>query len=665
MCCEGSETFDLPPDVIEAIGAYRLAAERIGFDWGEEGADLFRLGRLFQPVVSALTTSTDPEAAFRSVLDALPPGMLLATVRRDGELELAHPDPPFPRLPGGEVEVDVVFTSAADGPERVTVGDEGFDVVPGAPTVRTLRLGAAPVAAVVAGRSTDLAPLTREVPPAALRLHGPHPARWSVVDEAGGGWFPDGVRGQWSSDGRPYFHARDATLTVPATTLTVTCARGLEHAPVVRTLALDPGAEAVVEADPPRVIDPAADGWYGGDLHVHLNYSGDLVRTPQEAGCAQLAEGLHVMNLTAANMLTSTVYDRALLEAYAGEPLPWSGPDALAAAGVEYRNDLLGHVHAFAPTAPPREYHSGHQDSDRPYDWPPNAHALQELRDLDATVGYCHPVLTEWDDDRFDRFFLMPRSTECRELVVDAALGLVDSIDVLAPTSNEGAARLYHQLLSCGFPLAPTAGTDTFLSFSRTTPHSNPPGWGRVYARVDGPLTLDSFKAAVRAGRTLVTNGPWVEFAVDGAIAGSVLDVRPGATVSVGVACGGTGGETITVVGPDGPLADGPADRPLTVELVVDRPLWLAAVVRGGPHEHVLDLDAFAHTGAVFVDVDGARVARAGAAAWCIRLVDAVEQHLREHGHFHDDDRGARLDEYAALFEQARQVYRDVQHRAN
>lgn len=664
MCCEGRETFDLPPEVVEAIGAYRLAAQRIDFDWGEEGAELFRLGRLFQPVVSALTATFDPDAAFAGALDKLPNDMLLLTVRDGGEVDVRPPSPPLPHLPGVPVEVDVVVTSTVAAPARVVVGDAVFDVLPGMPTVRTVRFYPPALVGSVDERPFRLEGLVRECPPATLHVSGPRPARWSVVDEAGGGWFPDGVHRQWSSDGRPYFHADRASVTVPATGLRITCAGGLEFEPVVRTVDLSCGGEVQVEASPSRRIDPAADGWYGGDMHVHLNYSGDQVRTPREAACAQVAEGLHVMNLVAANMLTSTVYDCALLEAYAGDPLPWSSGDVLAATGVEYRNDLLGHVHAFAPEAPPSSYHAGHEGSDQPFDWPPNSHALVELRALDATVGYCHPVLSPFEDGATDRFFTMPRSTECRELVVDAALGLVDSIDVIAPTSNEGAAFLLHQLLSCGLRIAPTAGTDTFMSFSRTTPHSNPPGWGRAYAKVEGPLTIDSYKAAVRAGRTLVTNGPWVDFAIDGHLPGAVLDLSPGTTITATARGGGVGGKEVVIVGPDGPLATGPVEEPLEVELSVDRPTWLAATVRGGPHPEVLDTTAFAHTGAVYVDVAGERAARSIAASWCLALLDGVEQHLHAHGHFHHDHRDEQLESYADLFEQARAVYRDVLRRA-
>src|SRR5215207_1316756 len=129
------------------------------------------------------------------------------------------------------------------------------------------------------------------------------------------------------------------------------------------------------------------------------------------------------------------------------------------------------------------------------------------------------------EDGSTDRFFHIPRSVEARELVADAALGVVDSVDLISPFNHEGAVFLYHRLLSCGLRLAATAGTDSFLSFSHHGLISNPPGWGRVYAQLgDQALSVEGFKEAIRGGRTFVTNGPWLTLEVTGRGPGAVLD---------------------------------------------------------------------------------------------------------------------------------------------
>src|SRR6478672_12769842 len=129
-----------------------------------------------------------------------------------------------------------------------------------------------------------------------------------------------------------------------------------------------------------------------------MTYSGDLGCIPTDVATRQRGEGLHLANVVAGNMQTSLVYDGELLEEFAGVDLPWSDADVVARAGVQYRNDLLGHVHALGPQAPPSRYYAGHERSDQPEDWPPNRAACAELRSLSATVGYPHPVFAPFGD---------------------------------------------------------------------------------------------------------------------------------------------------------------------------------------------------------------------------------------------------------------------------
>jgi hypothetical protein len=119
----------------------------------------------------------------------------------------------------------------------------------------------------------------------------------------------------------------------------------------------------------------------------------------------------------------------------------------------------------------------------------------------------------------------------------------------------------------CGLRLAATAGTDTLLSFLRLGTASNPPGWGRVYANLDHqPLSVTAFKDAVRAGRTIVTNGPWLALQVNWDGPGSVLDLAVGARLDTGASVAGPGVEHVALVGPDGVLPEVDAEPELRVE---------------------------------------------------------------------------------------------------
>lgn len=684
MCCETTETLGLPPEVIETLARYRqLLAERRA-DWGDEQIEFSRWARcsLVGPVFGAFMGTGDWSEAIRSVIGrGVPAGVLVVRVDSGGRLHAA-PGPARVGIAGRPVRIDVVVDSAATTDLTLTVAGRELPVSARSATIEAIDLdpaadldsdadpdtdpdgpGPAPALPVMLGDQTlRVAGAVRIAPAATLRLRSPRCARWSVTDADGGAWFPDGVLAKWDVHDRPFFHGHDLTLAVPAESLQVACARGIEFDREEVTVRPAAGETREVECDPPRLFDPAAAGWYGGDLHVHMNYSGDQVCAPGDAARMQRGEGLHLANLLAANFRTSLVYDREMLEGFPGTDLPWSGGDTVARMGVEYRNDLLGHVHALGPSAPPTRYYAGHERSDHPHDWPPNTVACAELRGLGATVGYAHPAASAFPADwSTDRFFRSPRTVEARELVADAALGLVDSIDLISPFNHEGAVFLYHRLLSCGLRLAATAGTDVFLSFSHMNVASNPPGWGRVYAHLGGqPLSVAAFQDAVRGGRTMVTNGPWLTLEVNGHRPGAVLELATGEPLELRARVQGPGAERLTLVGPDGVIAEGGAEAELRHRMPVDGPTWIAAVTRGGGHPHTLDESVLAHTSPVYVDVDGARVARAADARWCLDFLDTLERFAAEHGRFDPAARDAQLGDLVAVLDQARTFYRRV-----
>jgi hypothetical protein len=650
MCCDPPTTALLPPQVGAMLEEYRaLHAERPR-EWGGEFDEVGR-GQAFARWLGPhlVFSAGDWPSTVRAALpDPLPTGLIVATLTPMGVRLRTGPWPYA--LPGGQVEVGVLVDSRLAEPATVEVDGTEVQVAAGGVELVT-RAGQAPWRLSVGAASTSAG---EQVPAARLWLRAGAPSRWSVVDDRGVAWFPDSALRKWDADGTPMFYGDDIELDVPAVPLTVTCGRGMEFETARATITPDPGATVPVALDPRRLHDPAARGWYGGDLHVHMNYSGDLVVAPHHVADMQLGEGLHLMHLVAGNIGSTRVYDREAFEATVGTDLPWSTDQRVARFGVEYRNDLLGHVHGLGLTGVPSRYSTGHAASDHPDDWPANAHACAELRELGATVGYAHPVFSPLSDGTPAEVFGFPRSVEARELVADAALGLVDSIDLLGPNDAEGTTLLYHHLLNTGLRLAAAAGTDVWLSFSSGPLISNPPGWARVYADLRGaPLSVAAFQEAVRAGRTLATTGPWVELSVGGLAPGDVLAAEVGTTVPVFVTRTGLGVESLQLVGPDGVLAgsDGAA---IETTVRITGSTWLAAVARGPAHPSVPGAAVFAHTSPVHVEVRGRRVRREASARWLLDWLDRFEALVREHGRFTSD---AQRDDVLDVITRARPYY--------
>ena len=98
------------------------------------------------------------------------------------------------------------------------------------------------------------------------------------------------------------------------------------------------------------------------------------------------------------------------------------------------------------------------------------------------------------------------------ELPVDLALGQIDAVDVFSQHPEWPSLDLWYRLLNCGLKCPISAGTDASLN-SKTAAI---PGGSRVYVRTDGELTYESWLQNLKRGRTFATNGPLVEFRVDG-----------------------------------------------------------------------------------------------------------------------------------------------------
>ncbi|GAA0410256.1 hypothetical protein Acor_35510 [Acrocarpospora corrugata] len=644
----------LPPVVARALGEYRTLLAEHGITWGEPPLGYVRMMSFLRFPDEAYEMSKEPDLdrAFRDALRGrtTPDGLTVLRLTRTGlRLEArplavlsAHP------LPGV-----LLIDSGRDGATPVVVDGEPYEIPAGG--ARLIEITTASAVAV-AGEEVDLSVLTRAAVPARLRLRAGFPCRWSVTTTDGQGWYPEGADRRRDYHGEPFFHGDDLIVEVPSEPLTVRVGRGMEYGTAEAEVHPAPWLETTVDLAPSRIYDAAARGWYGADLHVHLNWAGDIVATPAAAAAMQHGEDLHVLNLVAGNVSGERVYDKEALQHWAGRDLPWSDASHVARMGVEYRNDLLGHVHAFGLAAPPSVYHTGFLGQ---ADWPPNGTACGELKELQAVLGYAHP---------FHRPIAEPseitgtgeRNCDARALVVDAALGLVDGLELLHFSEISGTVSVYRRLIGAGNRLAALAGTDTMLSFTRQDTVSSPPGWERVYARLGGPLSAESFAGAVRQGRTFATTGPWLELAVTDEHTGAVHDVgdtlhlQPGDRVTITARTIGPEVERLELHTAGGVLAAGPGGE-LSATFDVLEPTYVVAAASGGRHPRSLHREVYAHTSPIYLDVAGRHVARAEDVRWCLEWLNLLAGTVRDHARLDSADQ---LRDHLDLIEKAVTIYR-------
>ncbi len=112
-----------------------------------------------------------------------------------------------------------------------------------------------------------------------------------------------------------------------------------------------------------------------------------------------------------------------------------------------------------------------------------------------------------------------------RGLVLDVPFDLVDFVEILQ--GGRLVTNNWYPFLNLGFKLNPSAGSD-FPYFGPSLP-----GVERYYVELGGPFDPDAWYAAFKAGRVFVTNGPLLDFTINGQSMGSELRVSRGERLDV------------------------------------------------------------------------------------------------------------------------------------
>jgi TolB protein len=408
---------------------------------------------------------------------------------------------------------------------------------------------------------------------------------------------------------------------VPAGDYDIEATRGFEYLPArsTRTLASGSSTGVSVLLEPLRGV--AMEGWYSGDHHFHLNYGGQVLLAPDALVPMMRGEDLDV-----ATPLSANLHTRRIDEGY----FAWTRSEPpLIRFGQEVRSHFLGHTG-----------HIGINQLYWPWYWGPgypvyglddrsNHGALQQTRAQGGVNSYVHPVTV-----RAPFADKAPNGIPL-ELVSDAVLGDVDTLEVACLWSDElGTADAWYRLLTVGVPIAPSAGTDAMVDFFRTMAV----GTTRVYVNVAESLTLERYLAALKAGRSFVTNGPLLRFAAGGAAPGSVVPASGGEVSWDLTVASAIPFERVEIL-VNGEVAWSSPGLPeagaQTYRGTMKTPSggWIAARVHGGVTRWpAMDSYPFAHTAPLWFGSIGStdRAAAARAAADLLAALDVAERRVQQ-----------------------------------
>jgi hypothetical protein len=486
-------------------------------------------------------------------------------------------------------------------------------------------------------RSIDGRKVTLDVRPLVrLRVRtDPPTARVYLTGADGLGYAPKGAVSRFASEpAEQFFHSSgEFEIHLPAGETTIEATRGIEYRLARRTI--DLRAPAAVELKLDRWTDSARVGWYSSDAHIHANYTAPhhQVVTPRDVLNYTLGEDLHVPNMMVANSSGAFVHDTAFFE---GRPSNLSRPPYLIYWNEEMRNaGVYGHMCLYGLKKLVEPVYTGFRDTPHWEDYPPNYTQAKATQDQGGAVTYAHPGYAP----NFD-------GASMREMPVDAALGVIDAMDVMSNNPEEVAVEMWYRLLNCGVRLGISAGTD---SFTNVADHYVP-GAHRVYAHVDGPLTYDGWVRAYKRGRTFATNGPMLFLKVEGREPGSEVSLaKPGRVRVEVVARSEAKLDAVELV------VNGRAVSPVPASIEVERSSWIAARAKGPWNRMVLnDGYVFAHTSPVWVSVAGAPVVSSADARFWTDWIDKLIDRTAQRGRFADQ---ARKKEVLELFARGREYY--------
>jgi hypothetical protein len=470
------------------------------------------------------------------------------------------------------------------------------------------------------------------------------------------------------------YRADGETISLPAGAFTIKVSRGPEYVPQTRRVEIAGPKELSFRLE--RWIDPAGDGWYSGDHHVHSagcsHYENPTEGVRPEDMWPQI-EG-EALNVASVLIWGPSYYHQK--QFFSAKDHPLSKPDRLMRYDVE--------VSGFPSS------HAGHlvllglKDQDYPgakrlEDWPTwTLPILRWAKAQAAVVGFAHSGwglevrsqdLPNDDLPGFD-------GIGANEFIVDVTHP--DTVDFISAgdTPYVWELNIWYHILNVGFRTRISGETDfPCITDDRV-------GLARSYARVAGPLTYRKWIDAVQAGRNYVSDGRshLLDFSVNGTEAGTSdseirLDKPGRVKVTVRAAAnldtmpdrsirqkrydeqpywdlerariGDSREVPVEIVVNGAPVAsqklaaDGTI-RTLTFDVAIDRSSWIAARILPS-----------SHTNPLFALVGGKPIrASRRSAEWCLNAVNQCWTQKAPR------IRASELEEARKAYEHARQVYR-------
>ena len=445
-----------------------------------------------------------------------------------------------------------------------------------------------------------------------------------------------------------FHHEGSFEIELPPGETRLIVVKGFEHIPLDQIITIEAGETTDLTVQIERMIDMASKGWYNGSTHVHANYGGNLHNSLENMMMMSDAEDQDIVLEQIANKDNRILDYQYFVPGGGAHPL--STDEMVLVVGQEYRPPFYGHVFMFG-----MEEHlispftTGYQGTGIESLYPSNTDMFRKAKRQGAWTGYVHSF---FDDDPLEG-----NLGGAKGFIVDAALMTADAVEW--STSQNGWPPLY-ATWSNGLKPALVGGEDS-ISNLHTTPLV---GSVRTYVHVpNNELTMESWLDGMKNGHAFMSNGPLVQFEVNGQIPGQTVSISSGQSVVTSlevksitplvkaeIVFNGAVVASIPLTGTRTSLSFERSFRP-------DQSGWYHVRVNGDQGESFpMDIPwVQAATNPVWVEVDGAPVRSVEAADYALAWIDKLQLMAEIWPYWRSD---AEKEHVYGQFDEARDVYR-------
>ncbi|HEX2666201.1 MAG TPA: CehA/McbA family metallohydrolase [Candidatus Acidoferrum sp.] len=297
------------------------------------------------------------------------------------------------------------------------------------------------------------------------------------------------------------YRANGDTVRVPAGSYTVTASMGPEYQPQTKHVEVAAAGASEVSFAMQRWIDPSTYHWYSGDHHVHAAGCSHYQNPTEGVQPDDMVRQIQGEKLNVGAVLTWGPCYYYQKQFFSGKDHPLSKPDALMHYDLEvsgFPSSHAGHLVLLGLT------NQDYPHCVRIEQWPTwDLPILRWAKSQGAMTGFAHSgwglqsksrELPNYEVPGFD-------GIGANEYIVDVthpdAVDFISTMDTPYPWE----LNIWYHTLNVGFRTRISGETDfPCITDARV-------GQGRIYAKVDGPLSYSGWLEAIRTGRSYVSDG--------------------------------------------------------------------------------------------------------------------------------------------------------------